>query len=55
MNVECYGLLTLLLIGYTELLCYYHLYMITGTGNFEGKEIKGCSGSAVYQVVTETV
>ena len=55
MNVEFYGLLTLLLRGYTELLCYYHLYIIAGTGNFEGKEIKGCSGSAVYQVVTEAV
>ena len=39
----------------TELLCYYHLYMIAGTGNFGGKEIKGCSGRAVYQVVTEAV
>ena len=54
MNVEFYRLLTLLL-GYTELLCYYHLYMIAGTGNFVGKEIKGCSGRAVYQVVTEAV
>ena len=55
MNVEFYGLLTLLLRGYTVLLCYYHLFMIAGTGNFGGKEIKGCSGRAVYQVVTEAV
>ena len=55
MNVEFYGLLTLLLRGYTELLCYYHLCMIAGRGNFGGKEMKGCSGRAVYQIVTEAV
>ena len=54
-NVEFYGLLTLLLRGYTELLCYYHLCMIAGKGNFGGKEMKGCSGRAVYQIVTEAV
>ena len=29
--------------------------MIAGTGNFEGNEIKECSGRAVHQVVTEAV